>query len=175
MTEIVLNTSGEILENRIMQQPCLSIAWGKAYGNVYCHHAVLSIPYESDSLFEPEIAEINVKVRMNRIENTVIKSFTDKVISFFLPCSYKDGRCIVPLNSPELIKALCENEWTKLKDGVLGAPKSHPLSISVTLESQPVTCFEFNHADGKYPYTLCEDHFKQLSNGQTIETAIVLK
>lgn len=150
----------------------LQLVWGKAFDEIYCHHATLEVAYTASSLFSPELAKVSVLIRSNTIEKGKVSSFSDKKLTRYLPCAANNSSLTIPLNSTEILDALCENGWTKLKTGDRGAPKSFPLSMDVEIESELIQSLKFNHETGKYPYTLCESHFSTLKNGETIETII---
>ena len=132
MDSINFNTTGERIGDTLTNSPSLIITWAKAFGDVYCHHASLFIPTFVKSLFTPEIVKVSVRIRLNTIEKGEVKSFSDKTISRFLPVKFENESMLIPLNSTEILECLCENEWTTLKGGKRGAPKSFPLSISVS-------------------------------------------
>lgn len=150
----------------------LRIVWGKAFDDVYCHHAALHIPFSPDSLFAPELAKISVCVRNNSIEKGQVVSYSDTKLTRFLPVHQEETYLTIPLNSKEILDALCENGWTKLKTKERGAPKSFPLSMEIEVESKPLKMISFRHEIGKYPYTLSEIHFPTFDNGERIETII---
>lgn len=153
----------------------LRIVWGKAFNEVYCHHALLELSLNNLTLFSPEIAKVSVLVRNNMIEKGQVSSFSDSRLTRYLPVIQKSSILTIPLNSPDILDALCENGWTKLKGGERGAPKSFPLSMEIEMESYPPCEINFKHEEGKYPYTLSELHFESLSNGEKVETIIEIK
>ena len=153
----------------------LRIVWGKAFDDVYCHHALLELSAIQSSLFSPEIAKVSVFVRNNMIEKGLVSSFSDSRLTRYLPVIQKSSILSIPLNSPDILDALCENGWTKLKGGERGAPKSFPLSMEIEMESYPRCEINFKYEDGKYPYTLSELYFESLSNGEKVETIIEIE
>lgn len=172
MDSFYLNTLGESISTMSANTPSLYITWGKAFDEIYCHHAILRFPYNSNSLFTPDLSKVSVNVRFNMIEKGVVKSSSDKLITRFLPCSIKDGFCEIPLNATETIDSLCENGWTTLKGGKRGAPKSYPLEISVSLENEEPIVLSFAHESGKFPFTFSEHLFNDLQESEKIETII---
>lgn len=153
----------------------LRIVWGKAFDDVYCHHALLELSALQSTLFSPEIAKVSVLVRNNMIEKGQVSSFSDSRLTRYLPVTQDSSILSIPLNSPDILDALCENGWTKLKGGERGAPKSFPLSMEIEMESYPRCEINFKHGEGKYPYTLSEVHFDSFSNGEKVETIIEIQ
>lgn len=150
----------------------LNITWSKAYGESYCHHASLFIPFQSFSLFLPEIILIGVTVRKNIIEKRKITKSIDKCIAFYLPCVNVDGGLIVPLNSSQIIEALCLNSWTSLKDNVRGSQKDFPINMFYKLEDsdEVILPFDYNHAGT--PYMIIEPKLAELAEGDKIDSII---
>lgn len=153
----------------------LRIVWGKAFNEVYCHHALLEFSSIQSTLFSPKIAKVSVLMRDNMIEKGQVSSFSESRLTRYLPVTQMSSILTIPLNSPDILDALCENGWTKLKGGERGAPKSFPLSMEIEMESYPRCEINFKHEEGKYPYTLSELYFESLSNGEKVETIIEIK
>ena len=173
MKTVFLNKYGDEVADNSIYKSRLSITWGKAFDEIYCQHSILRIPFTSSSIFLPELAKISVELRTNIIEKGVIKRSSDKTITRYLPCKHKDGYCIIELNSIEIIDSLCENGWTKLKDGNRGAPKSYPRSISVSFEEELTTQFDFDYNSNKFPFTISEVYLSMLSNNEKVKTIIL--
>ena len=177
MRMICYNIKGERIEVPPTATPQLLISWSRAFDEVYCHHALLKIPENLIKNISEQIAIVSLHFRLNVIEKGEVKSFSDKTLSRFFPFKKEGNDIIIPLNSVEILEGLCENGWTTLKGGKRGAPKSFPLSISVMLENNREAdgiVFSFMHNEGKFPFTICEYLFKDLSNYQKIDTAIFL-
>lgn len=175
MDSINFNTTGERIGDTLTNSPSLIITWAKAFGDVYCHHASLFIPTFVKSLFTPEIVKVSVRIRLNTIEKGEVKSFSDKTISRFLPVKFENQSMLIPLNSTEILECLCENEWTTLKGGKRGAPKSFPLSISVSSEGINPMDYSFLSDKGQFPFTICEGVFDDLNDSDKVDTKIILQ
>lgn len=175
---IYYNIKGERINLPHSGTPQLLISWSRAFDEVYCHHALLKIPENLIKNISEQTALVSLFFRLNTIEKGEVKSFSDKKLSRFLPFKKEGNDIIIPLNSVEILEGLCENGWTTLKGGKRGAPKSFPLSLSVMFEkngeSDDRIVFSFMHNEGKFPFTICEYLFKDLSNYQKIDTAIFL-
>ena len=171
MNTISLNTKGET----VIPTPYdsyLSIRWHKVYNEVYCHHAVFIIPLFDNKIQEDDLARLRVKMRINTIDKGQIKSFSDKEITRFLPIKIFTDSIHIPLNSPEILDALCENGWTTMKDGKRGTPKSFPLSLTLSFPNTEELHHSFEIESGKFPYTLFEEHLAKLKEGEKIDTEI---
>lgn len=175
MESFNFNIQGEGISVVNTNLPSLCITWAKAFNEIYCHHASLTLPLVINSLFAPEIAKVSVNVRFNTIEKGVVKNFSDKTISRYLPVKFDNQSIIIQLNSTEILDSLCENGWTTLKGGKRGAPKSFPLAISVSLEDTIVSEFPFLYESGKFPFTICETVFNSLNDSEKVETTIYLE
>ena len=175
MSTVNFNTTGERISDSLTNSPSLNITWGKAFGDVYCHHASLFIPTFVESLFTPEIVKVSVRIRLNTIEKGEVKSFSDKTISRFLPVKFENQSMLIPLNSTEILECLCENGWTTLKGGKRGAPKSFPLSISVSSEGINPMDYSFLSDKGQFPFTICEGVFDALNDSDKVDTKIILQ
>ncbi len=152
----------------------LNITWGKAFGEIYCHHASLTIPYKGMSLFNPEIVQISLTVRTNNIEKGVISGYSDKTIRNYLPCSPVNDGLIVPLNSTPIIDAISLNSWTSLKGGDRGTLKEFPICIAYKIAEDEEIVLPFNHVKGEIPYILSEPQFVGMKDGDKIEVTIKL-
>lgn len=175
MSTVNFNTTGERISDSLTNSPSLNITWGKAFGDVYCHHASLFIPTFVESLFTPEIVKVSVRIRLNTIEKGEVKSFSDKTISRFLRVKFENQSMLIPLNSTEILECLCENGWTTLKGGKRGAPKSFPLSISVSSEGINTMDYSFLSDKGLFPFTICEGVFDALNDSDKVNTKIILQ
>ena len=82
---------------------------------------------------------------------------------------------LIPLNSTEILECLCENGWTTLKGGKRGAPKSFPLSISVSSEGINTMDYSFLSDKGQFPFTICEGIFDALNDFDKVDTKIILR
>lgn len=177
MRKLCFNAKGEEIEAPVNPACELLISWAKAFDEIYCHHAYLKLPFDANNNDLDEVAKVSLKIRLNIIENGEISSHWDKTISRFLPVKKEEDNIIVPIDSIDILDGLCENGWTTLKGGKRGAPKSFPLSISVTFEKNKDsdnTDFPFLHTEGKFPYTICEQFFNDLQNSQKIDISIFL-
>lgn len=152
----------------------LDLVWAKAFGEVYCHHASLFIPYTMESLFMPELITIGVTIRMNIIDKRKIKTAVDRRIEQYLPCKVVDGGIQVPLNSSSIIESLCINSWTYLKNGERGQQKEYPINIFYRIDEDEIVTIPFNSNVGT-PYLYCESSFGDLKDGDTIESTIQLE
>lgn len=168
------NQKGENIIHSLDNTPFLGIVWGKAFGEIYCHHAYFSAPISNTSPSQSEYAKICVFVRQNIIEKGKITRFSDSSVSSFLKADMNSGRMNIPLNSPEILDALCENGWTSLKDGKRGAPKSFPLSFGFSINDEEMSIFNFSHETGKFPFTISEGLFSTMKEEDKIETIIFL-
>lgn len=153
-------------------KPTLNITWGKAFGEIYCHHATLHIPYQSETLFSPEIIRVGVTIRTNIIEKGEIVGKSDKTISNYLPCSSSNGMLIVPLNSTPIIDGLSLNSWTSLKNGERGAHKEFPINLLYKIGDNEDVILPFNHEASETPYILSEGKFINLNDGEKTEITI---
>lgn len=169
---VAYSASGEGINNEYPFSTCLEITWAKSFGEVYCHHASVWFKGSQNSLFAGNLAKVSLKLRQNMIEKGVIKSFTDKVITKYLPSRNTLDRVMVELNDPSILDALCENGWTSLKGGKRGAPKSFPLSLSVEIEGYDPVYMEFVTTKGLYPFTISEPNFPSLKDNVHLVTSI---
>lgn len=158
------------------KQHILNLTWAKAFGEIYCHHASLFIPYDSTSLFSPEIISIGVTVRTNLIEKRKIASSFDKRQSHYLPCNTVEGGIVVPLNSSEIIEELSLNSWTSLKDSSRSIQKKFPINIYYKLEPEAdEVILPFDHLNAGTPYMIDEPKFLKMSDGDKIDSTIVFE
>lgn len=171
MDTISVNTRGESIIPTSYDS-CLTITWHKVFNETYCHHALFIIPKHEKQIKETDLAQLTVKMRVNIIDKGQIKSFSDKEITRFLPIKLSDDSIHIPLNSPEILDALCENGWTTMKDGKRGAAKSFPLSLSLSFPNTDKEHHIFATELGKFPFTLFEEHLTNLKDGEKIDTEI---
>lgn len=171
---IRIDRTGKHVNNNVTSLSTLDITWGKAFGEAFCRHIILTLPYESTSLFNPEIAKVTIHVRSNNIEKGRIESFSDSMVSRYLPVKFENSNMVIPLNSTEIISALCESSWTKLKTGERNVLKSFPLSFSVDLEGKNIAEFKFSYENGLYPVTLSEPYTNKLNDNEKIKVIITL-
>lgn len=150
----------------------LNITWGKAFGEAYCHHASIIIPYNEVSLFCPELVYVGVTIRSNVIEKTKVIKSIDKKIGSFLSCLMKNGAIEVCLNSSQIIEALCLNSWTSLKDNVRGAQKEFPLNIYYKLEDADEVILPFDYEQAGTPYMVIESRLEKMVDGDKIDSVI---
>lgn len=157
-----------------MTNHILHITWGKAFGEIYCHHASLTIPYDEISLFTPEIVRISLSIRTNNIEKGTITGHSDKTVTNFLPCKSINGGLLIPLNSTPIIDGLSLNSWTSLKGGERGTMKEFPISISYKMGDFPEIVLTFNHEKSETPYIISEPKFVDMKDGDKVEVTIKL-
>lgn len=155
-----------------MEQHHLDITWSKAYGEPYCHHASLFIPYHSASLFLPEIINIGVTVRTNIVVKGKVKKSIDKRVAYYLPCSDVDGGLTVPITSSQILDSLCLNSWTYLKDSVRGTKKEYPINMFYKLEDAGEVMLPFDHEHGGTPYMIIEQDLENIADGEKIDSVI---
>lgn len=155
-------------------RPTLHITWGKAFGEIYCHHASLFIPYVSGSLFSPDIILVGVTVRANNIEKGEINGYSDKEIINYLPCNHVEGGLHIPLNSTPIIDGISLNSWTSLKNGERGAHKEFPIRLIYQVGTDEVNELPFNHSASQTPYILSEKHFSNIKDGEKVDVTINL-
>lgn len=149
----------------------LDITWAKAFGEVYCHHASLFIPFVQESLFDaPDIVKTGVTVRYNTVKGRKIISTSCSDFQKFLPCAQTDGGLIAQLNSSQLIDAISLNSWTSLKNGKRGTQKEFPTRIFYTIEDNNPVDLPFK-ADAT-PYLVAEDQLSRLADGEKLDTKI---
>lgn len=149
----------------------LDITWAKAFGEAYCHHASLFIPFVQKSLFDaPELVKIGVTVRYNTVKGRKIISTSCSDFQKFLPCTQTDGGLIAQLNSSQLIDAISLNSWTSLKNGKRGTQKEFPTRIFYTIGDNITIDLPFK-ADAT-PYLVAEDQLSGLADGEKLDTKI---
>ena len=153
-------------------KPILNITWGKAFGEIYCHHATLHIPFQNDTLFSPEIIRIGVTIRANVIEKGEVVGKSDKTIYNYLPCRCSDGMLVVPLNSTPIIEGISLNSWTSLKGGERGTHKEFPIAVVYQIGDEDEIAMPFNHEKAESPYILSESKFANLQDGDKIDVSI---
>lgn len=149
----------------------LYITWAKAFGEIYCHHAYLFIPFVPESLFDfPNLAKICVTVRYNTIKDRKIISSSCYDVQQLLPClQVKDG-LRVDINSAKLIDAMCLNSWTTLRDGSRGSQKEFPTRILYSFDDKDPVELPFAH--DATPFLMFEKRFADLSDGDKFDTTI---
>lgn len=157
-----------------MTNHILNIVWGKAFGEIYCHHASLTIPYEEMTLFHPNIVQVKVTVRTNIIEKGLISGHFDKTVTNYLPCTPVQGGLFIPLNSTPIIEGISLNSWTSLKGGDRGTLKEFPTCISYKVEDNEEVSLQFNHDEEKIPYMISEPKFVGMKDGEQVEITIKL-
>lgn len=157
-----------------MTNHILNITWGKAFGEIYCHHASLTIPSEEMSLFQPEIVRISLTIRTNNIEKGVISGYSDKSVTNFLPCKPINGSLLLPLNSTPIIDGISLNSWTSLKGGDRGTMKEFPICISYKIGDNEETILSFNHEKAEIPYIISEPQFVGMKDGDKVDVTIKL-
>lgn len=150
----------------------LDITWSKAYGEPYCHHASLFIPYHSTSLFLPEKVYIGVTVRKNIIGKGEITKSVDKRIAYYLTCSDADGGLVVPIISPQILEALSVNSWTTLKDNVRGSKKEFPINMFYKFDDGDEVLLPFDYEHVGHPYMLIEYELENIADGEKIDSVI---
>lgn len=149
----------------------LDITWASAFGEIYCHHASLFIPFIPKSLFDaPDLVEIGVTVHGNIVKGGEIISTSCRNIQYFLPCVQTNEGLIVQINSAPLIDAICLNSWTTLKDGKRGTQKEFPTRIFYTIKDKETV--ELSFSVDTTPYLSAEDQLSELAEGQTLDTTI---
>ncbi len=152
----------------------LNITWGKAFGEIYCHHASLTAPYDEMSLFTPDIVQVSLTVRTNNIEKGTISGYSDKTIKNYLPCYSVNGGLIVPLNSTPIIDGISLNSWTSLKGGDRGTLKEFPICIAYKIADKEEIVLPFDHVKGEIPYILSEPQFVGMNDDDKIHITIKL-
>lgn len=152
----------------------LNITWGKAFGEIYCHHASLCIPYKNDNLFSPENIRVGVTIRTNVIEKGEIVGKSDRTIANYLPCNFSDCTLVIPLNSTPIIEGISLNSWTSLKGGKKGTHKEFPISILYQIGEEDEVVIPFNHEKAETPYIISENKFSDLQDGDKVEVSINL-
>lgn len=175
MNTYIFDSQGNPLKEYNSNSPILNIVWAKAFDEIYCHHAYLTFSFIPGELLFNEYFKISVGIRQQTIEKGKVKNFTDKVVSAHIPGIYNDGKITIPLNSVKILDSLCENGWTSLKNGERGTTKSFPLYISIDHDNTNPFEYSFQHSEGKFPFTICENEFNKLNNDEKLETIIVLK
>lgn len=152
--------------------PILKITWGKAFDEIYGHHASLFIPYESQSLFPPETVWVGVTIRTNEIIKKKIASYSESTFSYHLKCEILADGISVPLNSSQLLDGICVDSWTILKDGIRGTHKQFPVSIFYSIPGEIPVTINFDHENSDTPFLKSEPKLKGLQNGDTIDVSI---
>lgn len=149
----------------------LDITWARAFGEIYCYHASLVIPFIPKSLFDaPELVKIGVTVCGNTVKGKKIISTSCSDIQYFLPCVQTEEGLIVQINSAPLIDAISLNSWTTLKDGKRGTQKEYPTHIFYSInENEPVV---LPFSTGSTPYLAAEEQISGLADGKTLDTTI---
>ena len=170
MTRIIVNTKGEAV-SPLKDTSCLELTWHKSFNEVYCHHADYKTP-KQEGIDYQHYAKVNVKIRSNYIEKGKVKSSSDKEIIRYLPFKEDEEIMVIPLHSPERLDAICENGWTTLKEGKRGVAKSFPLAIEITLPALDSLQHSFDFDNEKFPFTLFENYFESLKEGDKLETVI---
>ena len=150
--------------------PKLLITWAKAFNDVYCHHASLEIPYHGSSLFPPETIKIGLSIRSNNIVKSVVKSFYDNHVYFYLPCVVSQYSLAVPLNAEDIVSALELNSWSMLRSGKRAAPKSYLLALSYVLPDREEISYTFEAEHT--PYMECEHRFMTMADGDYLSAEI---
>lgn len=152
----------------------LRITWGKAFDEIYCHHASLFIPYISSSLFPPEFVRVGVTVRDNIIEKGKIVFYNDRTSSCYLRCTIIENGLDIPLNDALLLNGLSIDSWTKLRNGHRGIHKNFPISLFYQLPNTDPIFISINHAQKRTPYLISEPKFAGLKNGDKIDVEILI-
>ena len=155
------------------EKAILNIKWGRAYGDVYCHSAVLSAPYDAMSLFMPGTVKIGVRTRTNIIDKGYVADVRDNECFFYLPCRCEGGRLIISLYSLEFLEDLSLHSRTT-KGGRRGILREFPTAIFYQLEEEPEVVLPFNFREDRIPYDLSEELISSLKNGETGNVAIEL-
>jgi len=157
-----------------MSNHSLNITWGKAFGEIYCHHASLTIPYKGTSLFNPDIVKICLTIRTNNIEKGIVSGFSDKTIEKYLPCSPANDGLVAHLNSTPIIDGISLNSWTSLKGGDRGTLKEFPICLAYKIADQEEIDLPFDHVKGEIPYIMSEPQFIGMNDGDKLEVTIKL-
>lgn len=152
----------------------LSLTWAKAFGDIYCHHASLLIPYKPASIFPPQVIRIGLTIRTNMIQKGKIITHIDSTTTVYLPCELSDDGLSVALNSTAIVDGIGSDSWTSLKGGRRGTPKSYPIKLSYHIEDNDEVSYEFDTEKLRTPYLLSEENFKQLKDGEQIDVEINL-
>lgn len=151
----------------------LNITWGRAYGDIYCHSAVLAAPYNAWSLFVPQTVKIGVRTRTNIIDKGYVADVRDKECFFYLPCECNDGELIIPLDSLEILEALSLHSRTT-KGGRRGILREFPTAIFYHIEDEEEKVLPFDFRNDRIPYDLSEELIASLKDGETGTVSIEL-
>lgn len=141
---------------------------------IYCHHAVLEIPCVSDSLFPADLAKVTLVYRTNTFENGKIKGFYDSSLDCVLPIEYATGKMIIELNSIVLLEKLCEEQWTKGKEGKKKSLKGFPISLKIESEDKQILVVNFDEIGIKRPYEISEQFFSNMVLNDMVDVHIYL-
>ncbi len=153
-------------------RPALHITWSKAFGEVYCHHASLFIPFNLNTLFPPEIVRVGVTIRANNLDKGKIYGYSDKDMVNFLPCKYVEGGLNIPLNSTLIVDGISLNVWTSLRGGDRGTLKEFPIRLTYQIGDDEVCELPFDPICVKTPYLYSEKHFTKLYDGDKVDVTI---
>lgn len=148
----------------MIKNPRLHITWAKAFGEIYCHHASLHIPYTGSSLFPPELIQVGITVRTNIVSNDKINGHYDNRFECYLPCRVVDDVITVQLNSTSIVENISMNSWTTFKSGERKSIKSFPIDMSYRIADGEKIILPFAPEKGKTPVLVCEHSFDQLTD-----------
>ena len=155
-------------------RPFLRITWAKAFDEVYCHHASLFVPRESQSLFPPEVVRIGVVARTNIVEDKKVKSYYNQTESCYLPCDIVADGFDVLITSTSLIDKICLDSWTTLKNKARGIHKQFPTAIFYQIHGEPQRVFPIDFENWNTPYLLSEPKILELKEGEKVDVEISL-
>ncbi|MDE6695818.1 MAG: hypothetical protein K2K25_02965 [Muribaculaceae bacterium] len=151
----------------------LTLVWHKTPYETYCHHAYVDIPYRNKSLFSPSSAWVTVNTQRRNITKKKTFSYDEIVKRLLNTVSIEGNYCRIKLNSPEILDALCLNDWTYYKNGSRNKIKAFPYKISVELEGEQFS-WDFEYDKYLTPFLICEKVFSEMSMDDKIEITIHL-
>lgn len=146
----------------------LYIKWEKAFGEVYCSKADLTLINVPLSLFD-STAEIKVA--------NVIRSFKSKLKEFtvetkrYLPYQTSGNECTIPLIDTELLNYLSANSWSKSKNGIDLQLMEAPAKLACTFNGYS-TILNFDWILSRTPFLLIRPQLLSLEDGDSFEHTI---
>lgn len=149
----------------------LIIVWGKAFGEIYCHHAVLYYQGFENSLFNDAVAKVIIGYRYSLVNKDNVTHY-DNSHTCFLPCKICGSTMEVCLNSPELLRLLCLDSWTRKKDGSINEHKEFPLYMSLTFNDRNVS---FDFSEMHVPALMAAPFLEILNDNELFELTIGLE
>lgn len=146
--------------------PALEILWHKSQYGTYCYSARILC----NSEIKEGIAEVTIDTKYIKAPGKSGKRTLDIPVTRFLPCAKINGLTQLPINDPELLKAIELCEFTKSK-GKNSKLVRYATGIRLRYSNAVQT---FSFFEGLPPKLMCKDFLSPLKTNDKIITRLNL-